>query len=102
MRIETRISGTVFEARLCDRMTFADHARFRALLQDVAKAGVTGCVFDLSALVSIDTAGLGMLLIAAGQAGEGGWTLALRSPQRQVRSLLELGGFGKRLALGGS
>ena len=101
MQIEKSVKDTVFEARLKDRMTFSDHAPFRALLEDITNAKAKKCVFDLSGLTSIDSAALGMFAIALDQGKKHGWTVALRSPQGQVRSLLELAKFDKLLAIEG-
>ncbi len=99
MRIETRMNGTTFEAKLGDRMVFSDSGAFRSLLQQVEGAKANACVLDLSGLASIDSAGLGMFMIALDAAKKGGWSLRLRSPRGQVKSLLELGKFDQLLAI---
>lgn len=101
LRIETRLNGPVFEVKLCERMTFSDHAQFKALLKEISQAAPKTCVFDLSKLDSIDSAGLGMLIVAQDAAKKAGWTLKLRSPQAQVRSLLGLGNFDKLITVEG-
>jgi anti-anti-sigma factor len=99
MRIQTRMNGSVFEANLGDSMTFSDSGAFRALLQEVTKAQVSSCVFDLSELRSIDSSGLGMFMIARDEAKKRGWSLTLRAPQQQVLSLLKLAKFDSLLAI---
>jgi len=95
MRIDTRMNGTGFEAKLSDGLAFADSPTFRLLLKEIVEARPKTCVFDLSGLVSIDSAGLGMFMIALEEAKRGGWSLTLRSPQEQVKSLLDLANFDK-------
>lgn len=99
MRIETAMNGTVFEAKLSDRMAFSDLGAFRSLVKEVTKAGAKQCVFDLSWLVSIDSAGLGMFMIALDEARRGGWSMTLRFPQEQVKSMLRLVKFDKLLVI---
>lgn len=99
MRIESRMSGTTCEVRFGDRMTFSDHTAFRALLKEITKSGAKACVFDLHDLQAIDSAGLGMFMIALDEAKKSGWTLRLKSPQGPVKSLLELGRFDKLMSI---
>ncbi len=99
MRIDTTVKGSVFEAKLGGSMRFSDSGAFRALLAAITKAGTESCVLDLSELESIDSAGLGMFMIARDTASKGGWALSLRSPKGQVKSLLALGKFDQLLAV---
>ena len=99
MQIAKAMNGAAFEVKLSERMTFSDNGSFRSLLDDIVKAGAKKCVFDLSGLASIDSAGLGMFVIALDQGKKQGWTLALRSPKGQVKTLLELAKFDKLLTI---
>lgn len=99
MRIESRKDEAGFRVRLQDRMTFSDHGQFRDLLTEITKAKPGNAVFDMSELVSIDSAGLGMLMIALEESRKGGWTLSLRAPQGHVRKLLELACFDKLIPI---
>ncbi len=69
--------------------TFKDHHAFRALL-DALRSGGQRHVLDLSGLEFVDSAALGMLLIADDEARGGGWTLTLRRPSPQVARLMEV------------
>ena len=69
--------------------TFKDHNSFRALL-DALRGGGKRHVFDLSGLEFVDSAALGMLLIADDEARAAGWTLTLRRPTSGVARLMEL------------
>lgn len=99
MRCETQVNGGVFQAAISDRLAFSDHAAFRALLDQVNKSGVQKCVLDLSQLAAVDSAGLGMFMIALQDAKKFGWSLLLRSPQGKVKSLMELAKFDKLLTI---
>ena len=99
MQVKTSITGGNFEAKLSDRMTFSDQGAFRALLNDITRAGTKSCVIDLSGLASIDSAGLGMFVVARDQAKKNGWSLKVRCPPGQVRTLFELAKFDQLLVM---
>lgn len=99
MKIETQKTGDCMTARLGDRMTFSDHGPFRAFLESVSKSGAQRCLIDLSDLKSVDSAGLGMFVIAQEEARKNGWSLKLKGPQGHVKQLLELARFDKLIAI---
>lgn len=70
------------------RFTFSDYPTFRALLTRLERGNGKRHVFDLSALEYVDSAALGMLLIARDEADRLGWSLALRNPVGQVQRTL--------------
>jgi anti-anti-sigma factor len=69
--------------------TFKDHHSFRALLDALRGAG-SRHVLDLSGLEFVDSAALGMLLIADDEARAAGWALTLRRPPPRVARLIEV------------
>ncbi|MGA2126409.1 MAG: STAS domain-containing protein [Xanthobacteraceae bacterium] len=99
MKVETQVNGTVFQARISDRLAFSDHAAFRSLLKEIDQTGAKDCVLDLSGLAMIDSSGLGMLMIAFQEGKKNGWSLTIRSPQGHVESLLKLAKFDKILTI---
>ena len=70
--------------------TFKDHHSFRALLDALNSGSGRRHVLDLSALDFVDSAALGMMLIADDEAKNAGWTLTLRRPPPRVAKLMEL------------
>lgn len=70
-------------------LTFKDHHTFRSLLDALRGAG-SSHVLDLSGLEFVDSAGLGMLLIADDEARAAGWRLTLRRPSPQAARLFEV------------
>ncbi|CAN1557957.1 SpoIIAA Anti-anti-sigma regulatory factor (antagonist of anti-sigma factor) [Rhabdaerophilaceae bacterium] len=99
MRIETSISDTLIRIKLIDRMSFSDHGNFRDMLEAVKKAAPQQCILDMSGLTSVDSAALGMLMIAHEASKKGGWQLELTAPKPNVRKLLELAHFDKILTV---
>jgi stage II sporulation protein AA (anti-sigma F factor antagonist) len=87
-QIVTTPQGT--EIRLKGRLTFDDLERFNEVkaLSD-GRAGQS-IVFDLSALEFIDSAGLGMLVVFADQAGTRGIAVRTRGAGGIVRKLMDL------------
>ena len=81
-------------AALNGRFTFQDHAAFRGLLNAIASAkpnsAQAGTVaLDIKALEFIDSAAIGMLLMANDASKKAGLRFVVRSPQGQVRRTLE-------------
>jgi len=71
-------------------ITFSENVSFRQLLKDISEQSVTNCEFDLSAVDMVDSAGLGMFLIAREQAETADWKLSVSGAQGHVASMLKL------------
>lgn len=78
------------EIVLRGRFTFADYQNFRTLLGALESSGAKRHVFDMGAVEFIDSAALGMMLIAHDEAKRHGWTVRIARPQGQVRRTLEI------------
>lgn len=85
---EAGISGQSF-IELSGRFTFTDYERFRPLLDAIKAASRTRHVLDLGKVDFIDSAALGMLLLAHEEARSRGSMLVLRRPQGQVWRTLQ-------------
>jgi len=81
--------------RLRGRLTFNDHARLRTLIGEMVQSRATRQVLDLSSLEFVDSAGIGMLLIAREEMINGGKELILRSATGQVKRVLTVAQIGK-------
>jgi len=79
------------EIDLKGRLTFADYATFREITSIFNETEVSTCLFDLSHLEFIDSAGLGMLLIARDKLQSRDGQLVLKGAQGQVKKMLDLG-----------
>ncbi|MBL4907124.1 MAG: STAS domain-containing protein [Sneathiella sp.] len=80
---------------IADKLTFEDHNDFRELLKLMTGYEHRSCVIDLHGLQTIDSAGLGMLMIAYETAEKAGMSFMLSKPVGQVERLLEISEFDK-------
>ncbi len=70
--------------------TFKDHHSFRALLDSLKNVAGRNHVLDLSGVDFLDSAALGMLLVADDETRSRGCHLTLQRPSSQIARLLEL------------
>lgn len=70
--------------------TFKDHHGFRAVLDALTAARGSRKTLDLSEVDFLDSAALGMLLIAEDETTRGCGILTLRNPSPQITRLFEL------------
>lgn len=85
--------GTETSIDLKGRLTFADYSNFREMTEVFSEHNVKKCFLDLSGLEFIDSAGLGMLLIARDKLRLIDGDIILVGAQGQVRKMLDLGHF---------
>jgi HptB-dependent secretion and biofilm anti anti-sigma factor len=81
------------------RLTFPDHPAFRALTSRLLGSEGHPLALELHELEFIDSAGLGMFLIARDEALRMQRTLILRSPRGQVKRMFELSKFDTLFAI---
>lgn len=95
--IESKDQDTV--VRLRGRLTFNDHAKLRGLIREMLQLSGRRHILDLSALEFVDSAGIGMLLIAREELANVDKTLVLRSAQGQVKRVLTVAQLSKIVAI---
>lgn len=95
MDLSTEKTDGTFTAHLSGQLKYQDNAVFRKLIEEVNESGAKQCVLDMRGLTSIDSAGLGMLVIACDNADSHGWKIALHGVKGQVRKILDLSRFDK-------
>jgi len=93
MKATTCTHNGRFEVEFSGRLTSADLGGFRELLSQIKESKCNLILIDLKNLDWIDSAGLGMLLLARDTAAKNNLELVLRAPQGDVKSLLKLGRF---------
>lgn len=83
--------GPKTEIALKGRLTFSDYSTFREISQSFDN--IDSCLLDLTELEFIDSAGLGMLLIARDRVKQKNGQIVLRVGDGQVKKMLNLGQF---------
>jgi anti-anti-sigma factor len=86
--------GKIREIAMSGDFTFADNPALTGLLGALDGAGCDEYVLALGDLESIDSAGLGMLILLNDAAQEKGARISIRDPKGQVKTLLEVTEFG--------
>lgn len=99
MRDSVTTTQGILKISLAEKLTFEDHDNFRELLKLVSKNEHKRCEFDLENLYAIDSAGLGMLMIAYETAEKAGVKFTLSKPSGQVERLLEISEFDKVMTI---
>lgn len=93
------IDLTASAIHLAGRFTFAQHDAFQRVVHHLEAGRQPEVRIDLSAVDFIDSAGLGMLLIARDVAREHSVRLVLRGAQGQVAAMLENACFDSLFSL---
>lgn len=86
-------NGNLRELELRGQITFEADADFRTILAEWEQGGIADCVLNLSAVDYMDSAGLGLLVMANNAAKQAGVTFRLKHPRGQVRELIEISEF---------
>ncbi|MGY3454447.1 STAS domain-containing protein [Bradyrhizobium sp. USDA 4353] len=73
--------------------TFTDHIPFKQMVTEIFASPGRSVVIDLSKLDFIDSAGLGMLLLARDEAKKSDRELILRRPSGQVKRMFSVTKF---------
>jgi anti-anti-sigma factor len=79
--------------------TFADHPAFQGILKQLNDGRGRPVVFDMTGLDFIDSAGLGMLILARDEAKKLGSAIRLRGPQGQVKRIFAVTKFDALFAV---
>ncbi|MGT2435243.1 STAS domain-containing protein [Bradyrhizobium betae] len=80
-------------AQISGEFTFTDHASFKAMIDRLLSDRSSSVTLDLGQLQFIDSAGLGMLLLARDAFGKADRKLVLRAPCGQVKRMFGLTKF---------
>lgn len=93
VKYSTESDNDTLNTHLEGRFTFSDHGTFRNMVADMVNSRQSRHVIDLSGVEFIDSAGLGMLLLARDEGKRHDLTVVLRAPQGQVKRMLEVARF---------
>jgi anti-anti-sigma factor len=95
MKYRLNAASNSFEAVLSEKITFSDLEGFREIIRKMQEASASENVMDLSGVEFIDSAGLGMLLLAKDEVGKFSSRLVLKQPQGQVKRMFDVAQFDK-------
>ena len=95
MQIEMIEDPDTFTIRLSGKLLFDDRAGFNDLLSKMEVSSKEEFVIDLDDLQSIDSAGLGMMMIAHDKITGSGKKFSIIKAKDQVKKVLEITEFSK-------
>jgi len=88
---ERRIEPDVTVIELAGRLALGrESQRIEQLVDELAKRGVLKVVLDMSKVEYIDSAGIGLVALAAGKLKEAGGRVVVAAPEGKVLSLLHM------------
>ncbi|WP_417320438.1 STAS domain-containing protein [Emcibacter sp.] len=95
MKYKLETANNSFEAVLSEKITFSDLEGFREIIRKMQEASASENVMNLAEVEFIDSAGLGMLLLAKDEMGKISSKLVLKKPQGQVKRMFDVAQFDK-------
>jgi anti-anti-sigma factor len=93
MEFSMQQTGSTFEVDMRGRFTFAENQKFKTILQQSLHAKPSVVIFDLSKVEFIDSAGLGMLLLAKDEMDAANASILLKGANGQVKKMLNVSCF---------
>ncbi len=84
---------SVYHVMLSGRFTFDDHELFRSIIKTFSNSTIKRCEIDLAAVEYIDSAALGMLLVAREESAANYVKLVLKRPRGQVAQVFSVSQF---------
>lgn len=99
MEVTRNDQGNTYEVGLTGSLVFSENRTFRNVVDGLSDHSGKSLVFNLSDLEFIDSAGLGMLLIAKEEADKFNMPLVVRGAQGQVKEMFEISSFSSILTI---
>jgi len=93
MDITKHLNHGTYDVTLSGKFTFNDHAQFREILQDIEGKDVRQVVLHMSGVDFVDSAALGMLLLALDEAEKHQKKLILSGAAGQVKKMFDMARF---------
>jgi anti-anti-sigma factor len=93
LNYKTETADGTTKVELSGRFTFGDHSSFRKLIEEIRPHGSDTYVLDVAGVEFIDSAGLGMLLLARDEGEKTNTSVVIRGAQGQVKRMLEVARF---------
>jgi anti-anti-sigma factor len=94
MDIIKRVENGQYNIQLVGKFTFADNQAFRQVINEIAPTAIKQIVFDMQRLEFVDSAALGMLLLAHDESlKHKKGPIILQNPDGQVRKMFSIARF---------
>ncbi len=90
MPITKTIDNDAAELYLTGKLVFLNNAEFRGVLNEIVDRKIKSLSIHLEDLVFMDSAGLGMLMIAYKECDQRGISLTIHRPTGDVKALLQM------------
>jgi anti-sigma B factor antagonist len=89
--VERKIEPDITVLEISGRLALGrESQRIETMVEELSNKGSSRVVLDLTGVDYIDSAGIGMLALAAGKMKEAGGTMAIVAPEGRVLQLLNL------------
>lgn len=93
MNIKKTLNKDICTFSLSGKFTFSDHQTFRAIIEAIKAGEAPNFTIDLSSLEFVDSAALGMFLVAREEAKKKNINLTLAGPTGHVQKMFTLSNF---------
>ena len=93
MNVKKAIQGDSCTINLSGKFTFADNQTFRGVIESIKNKEANNYTLDLTGLEFVDSAALGMFLVAREEATKAGANLSLQNPNGHVEKMFSLSNF---------
>ncbi len=90
MNCDLSTEDALLVVSLSGRFTAVDTPMFRKVIEDLPLDGKSGVVFDLQGLQFVDSAALGLLVLARDSVNDRGLAMSIRRLQGHVKKTFEL------------
>jgi len=91
----SKLDGTTCMVSFRGKFSFSDNEMMQKVIEDIKGSDCSLCSIDLSGLESIDSAGLGMLLLVNDAIQEDDKSMEISGPTGQVQKMLEISKFSE-------
>lgn len=99
MELSTHIHGEALHVELKGKFTFSDNPQFRAVIESLADADIQQVVLHMGEVEFVDSAALGMLLLAHDEAKKHHKSISIKHVNGQVKRILQLARFEELFSL---
>ena len=93
MEITKHLKQGIYDVTMRGKFTFTDHPEFREILQEMGGNDVRQIVFHMSNVEFVDSAALGMLLLAGDEAEKYQKNLVISGAAGQVKKMFNMARF---------